>query len=60
MYARLTYVLVCRRTTQQGLVDNVMNGFAIVFPAAFVTLVAATRNVVISAYAILTCVPHTL
>jgi hypothetical protein len=37
-----------------------MNGFAIVFPAAFVTLVAATRNVVIAAYAILTCVPPIL
>jgi len=41
-------------STQQGLVDNVFNGFRIVFPAAFLTLMVATRNWIISIYAIIT------
>ena len=41
-------------STQQGLVDNVFNGFRIVFPAAFLTLMAATRNWIVSIYAIVT------
>jgi hypothetical protein len=41
-------------STQQGLVDNVFNGFRIVFPAAFLTLLFATRNWIVSAFAIST------
>ena len=41
-------------STQLGLVENVFNGFRIVFPAAFLTLLVATRNWVVSLYAIAT------
>ena len=31
--------------------DNVFNGFKICFPAAFATLLAATRNLIVSVFA---------
>ena len=34
-------------STQQGLVDNVFFGFKVVFPAAFFTLLCATKNIVV-------------
>ena len=41
-------------STQLGLVENVFNGFRIVFPAAFLTLLMATGNWIVSLYAIAT------
>eukprot|EP01052_Picozoa_sp_SAG31_P039727 SAG31_NODE_5572_length_2450_cov_1.395151_2_plen_234_part_00 len=40
--------------TQKGLVNNIFTGFAICFPAAFLTLMVATRNAYVSLIATLT------
>ena len=40
--------------TQSGLVNNVFNGFKICFPAAFLTLLLATHNFLLSLFAIIT------
>lgn len=40
--------------TQKGLVANIFTGFAICFPAAFLTLLVATRNPFVSLIATLT------
>jgi predicted RND superfamily exporter protein len=42
--------------TEQGLVDGLFNGFAICFPVAFLVLVFATYNAIVSTFAILSIV----
>jgi predicted RND superfamily exporter protein len=39
--------------TEEGLVTSLFQGFAICFPVAFLVLLLATKNVIVSAYAIL-------
>ncbi|GMH73348.1 hypothetical protein TrST_g2399 [Triparma strigata] len=38
--------------TEQGLVDGLFTGFAICFPVAFLVLIVATKNIIVSFYAI--------
>ena len=47
-------VIAAWADTQAGLVNNVFNGFKICFPAAFLTLLVATHNLLLSVFAIVT------
>jgi predicted RND superfamily exporter protein len=47
-------VITAWADTQAGLVNNVFNGFKICFPAAFLTLLVATHNILLSVFAIMT------